>query len=229
MTQDFINLLSKEQKIRLGFYQEFENEADKAYNFVMQPTNNEPATIPSELDASLKDDGIYLIDVNGNAVKFVGDETETIHNTAYIGIVDGFKRLKVSMNEFEAPLQEKNFNRDSIKDYDGYIKYELDALMDWNGEDNTKHILIQNPALKDKLKDGEYIPALGQLAFIWYHRNQVNEALKFIGCKPLSQSWTWSSSEISANTAWYVYFGDGGTNNTDGKYYAYVVRAVAAF
>ena len=228
MTQDFINLLSKEQKIRLGFYQEFENEADKAYNFVMQPTNNEPATIPSELDASLKDDGIYLIDVNGNAVKFVGDETETIHDTAYIGIVDGFKRLKVSINEFEEPLQEENFNRDSIKDYDGYIKYELDALMDWNGEDNTKHILIQNPALKDKLKDGEYIPALGQLAFIWYHRNQVNEALKFIGCKPLSQSGTWSSTEYSAYYAWYVNFNDGGTNYYN-KYYASVVRAVAAF
>ena len=228
MTQDFINLLSKEQKIRLGFYQEFENEAYKAYNFVMQPTNNEPATIPSELDASLKDDGIYLIDVNGNAVKFVGDETETIHDTAYIGIVDGFKRLKVSINEFEAPLQEDNFNRDSIKDYDGYIKYELDALMDWNGEDNTKHILIQNPALKDKLKDGEYIPALGQLVFIWYHRNQVNEALKFIGCKPLSQSYTWSSTEYYGHSAWGVYFNDGSTYSNS-TYSAYVVRAVAAF
>ena len=227
MIQDFIKLLTKEQQIRLGFFMDFYHEADKAYNFVMQPTNNEPATIPSELDASLKDDGIYLIDVNGNAVKFVGDETETIHDTAYIGIVDGFKRLKVSMNEFEAPLQEKNFNRDSIKDYDGYIKYELDALMDWNGEDNTKHILIQNPALKDKLKDGEYIPALGQLAFIWYHRNQVNEALKFIGCKPLSQSTTWSSTEYSAYFAWYVYFYDGFTFNI--KYNALVVRAVAAF
>ena len=229
MTQDFINLLSKEQKIRLGFYQEFENEADKAYNFVMQPTNNEPATIPSELDASLKDDGIYLIDVNGNAVKFVGDETETIHDIAYIGIVDGFKCLKVSINEFEAPLQEENFNRDSIRDYDGYIKYELDALMDWNGEDNTKHILIQNPALKDKLKDGEYIPALGQLAFIWYHRNQVNEALKFIGCNPLSQSYTWSSTECNAYNAWGVSFYDGYTNSYYSKYNAYVVRAVAAF
>lgn len=228
MTQDFISLLSKEQKIRLGFYQEFDENAENAYNFVMQPTNNEPATVPSALTEGLKDGGIYLIDVKGNAIKFIGDETETVHDIAYIGIVDGFKRLKVSVSEFEHALQEDNFNRDSIKDYEGYIKYELDALMDWNGEENTKHILLQNPALKDKLKEGEYIPALGQLAFIWYHRNQVNEALKFIGCKPLSRSSTWSSTEHSAYIAWIVYFNDGYTG-INGKSLAIVVRAVAAF
>ena len=230
MTQDFISLLSKEQKIRLGFYQEFDENAEQAYNFVMQPTQ---VVAAQELNLAetlnnLNDDGIYLIDVQGNAIKFIGDETETVHDIAYIGIVDGFKRLKVSVSEFEHALQEDNFNRDSIKDYDGYIKYELDALNDWNGEENTKHILLQNPALKDKLKEGEYIPTLGQLAFIWYHRNQVNEALKFIGCKPLSQSGTWSSTEYSASFAWFVRFYDG---NPYGyiKYYALVVRAVAAF
>ena len=200
MSQDFINLLSKEQKIRLGFYQAFENNADKAYNFVMQPTDNEPATASLELDASLKDDGIYLIDVNGKAVKFVGDETETVQGIAYIGIVEGFRSLKVSVSEFKAPLHNENFNCKSIKDYDGYIKYELDAMMAWNGEENTKHICIQNPALKYELKDGEYLPALGQLAFIWYHRHQINEALKFIGCKLLSQSNNWSSKHLVGTT-----------------------------
>lgn len=230
MTQDFISLLSKEQKIRLGFYQEFDENAANAYNFVMQPTQVVAAQEPNFAETlnNLNDDGIYLIDVKGNAIKFVGDETETVHDIAYIGIVDGFKRLKVSVNEFEHVLQEDNFNRDSIKDYEGYIKCELDALMDWNGEENTKHILLQNPALKDKLKEGEYIPALGQLAFIWYHRNQVNEALKFIGCKPLSQSYTWSSTEGSAYYAWGVNFSDGNTYYGY-KYNADVVRAVAAF
>lgn len=228
MSQDFINLLSKEQKIRLGFYQAFENNADKAYNFVMQPTDNEPATASLELDASLKYDGIYLIDVNGNAVKFVGDETETVQDIAYIGIVEGFRSLKVSVREFKAPLHNENYNCESIKDYDGYIQCVLDALMDWNGEENTKHICIQNPALKHALKEGEFIPALGQLAFIWHHRNQVNEALKFIDRNPLSQSIVWSSTEFSTDYAWFVYFYDSYIT-TSNKSKVIVVRAVAAF
>ena len=229
MAQDFINLLSKEQRIRLGFYQEFKDDAEKAYNFVMQSTDNELPIHTSEFGENLKDDGIYLVDVNGNTVKFVGDKTdETVHRIAYIGIVEGSKRLKVSVNEFKKPLQDENFNRDTIKYYDGYIKYGLDALMDWNGKENTKHILIQNPQLMSFLKEGEYIPALGQLAFIWHHRNELNEALEFVGCNPLSQTYTWSSTEECDIYNWFLYFSNCSINNIN-KLNRFTVRPVADF
>ena len=228
MTQDFINLLSKEQKIRLAFYQEFKNDAEKAYNFVMQPTINENQTNNSEFGVNSKNDGIYLIDVNGNAVKFVGDKTEMIQGIAYIGIVEGYKRLKVAVNEFKTPLQDEKFDCDSIKDYEGYVKYRNDALMDWNGNENTKHILIQNPQLTFILKEGEYIPSLGQLVFIWEHRNEINKALEFIGCNPLSQSYTWSSTERYNTDNWYLHFSDGYINDMP-KLNGFVLRPVADF
>lgn len=228
MEQDFINLLSKEQRIRLGFYQEFKNDAEKAYNFVMQSTDNELSTNASEFGENLKDDGIYLIDVKGNAVKFVGNKTERVHGIAYIGIVEGSKRLKVSVNEFKKPLQDEKFDCDSIKDYDGYVRYRNDALMDWNGKENTKHILIQNLNLTLYLEEGEYIPALGQLVFIWDHRNKVNEALEFIGCNPLSQSYTWSSTERYNTDNWYLHFSDGSINDMP-KLNGFVLHPIADF
>lgn len=238
MNNNFTELLSKEEKIRLGFYTEFEGNAQQAYDFIMQPKTTVPDASPSgqevtvpldSSEVSKLSDGIYLIDCHGGVTPFVGDETETIHDTAYIGVVGGGHALKVALNEFRSPLQESDFDRDTIRDYGRYLPYEIDALCDWDGEQNTEHILLQNPALKERLKDGEFIPSLAQLAFlIWHNRNAINEALEFVGGTPLSDSYCWCSTEGSATGAWYVN-GSGGYVLSGSKYNSFVVRAVCAF
>lgn len=231
MSQDFTNLLSTEQKIRLGLYQAFKGDAEKAYDFVMQSAQVAPAHWAPLPGTSTNDDGIYLIDEYGRVIKFNDSEPETPRDTSYIthiGIIDGSRSLKVSVKAFEAQVQNYNFERDSIKDFSGYIKCELDALMDWDGEKNTKHILTQCPTLENELKEGEYIPSLGQLAFIWHHRHQINKALNVIGYNPLSWSTIWSSTEYDAVNGWNVDFTDGSVYYAC-KYITYTVRAVADF
>lgn len=231
MSQDFTNLLSTEQKIRLGLYQAFKGDAEKAYDFIMQSAQVTPTQWMPLPGTSTNDDGIYFIDEYGRVIKFNDSEPEIPRDTSYItyiGIIDGSRSLKVSVKSFEAHVQDYNFERDSIKDFSGYIKCELDALMDWDGEKNTKHILTQCPALENELKDGEYIPSLGQLAFIWHHRHQINKALNFIGYNPLSWRAIWSSTEFDAIHGWNVDFTDGGVYYAC-KYVTYTVRAVADF
>lgn len=231
MSQDFTNLLSTEQKIRLGLYQAFKGDAEKAYDFVMQSAQVAPTHWAPLPGTSTNDDGIYLIDEYGRVIKFNDSEPETPRDTSYIthiGIIDGSRSLKVSVKAFEAQVQNYNFERDSIKDFSGYIKCELDALMDWDGEKNTKHILTQCPTLENELKEGEYIPSLGQLAFIWHHRHQINKALNFIGYNPLSWRTIWSSTEYDAVNGWNVDFTDGSVYYAC-KYITYTVRAAADF
>lgn len=231
MSQDFTNLLSTEQKIRLGLYQAFKGDAGKAYDFIMQSAQVTPTQWMPLPGASTNDDGIYFIDEYGRVIKFNDSEPEIPRDTSYIthiGIIDGSRSLKVSVKAFEAQVQNYNFERDSIKDFSGYIKCELDALMDWDGEKNTKHILTQCPALENELKDGEYIPSLGQLAFIWHHRHQINKALNFIGYNPLSWRTIWSSTEYDAVNGWNVDFTDGSVYYAC-KYITYTIRTVADF
>lgn len=231
MSQDFTNLLSTEQKIRLGLYQAFKGDAEKAYDFIMQSAQVTPTHWMPLPETSTNDDGIYFIDEYGRVIKFNDSEPETPRDTSYIthiGIIEGSRSLKVSVKAFEAQVQNYNFERDNIKDFSGYIKCELDALMDWDGEKNTKHILTQCPALESELKDGEYIPSLGQLAFIWHHRHQINKALNFIGYNPLSWRTIWSSTEYDAVNGWNVDFTDGSVYYAC-KYITYNIRAVADF
>ena len=231
MSQDFTNLLSTEQKIRLGLYQAFKGDAEKAYDFIMQSAQVTPTQWMPLPGTSTNEDGIYFIDEDGKVIKFNDSESEIPRDTSYItyiGIIDGSRSLKVSVKSFEAHVQDYNFERDSIKDFSRYIKCELDALMDWDGEKNTKHILTQCPALKNELKDGEYIPSLGQLVFIWRHRHQINKALNFIGYNSLSWHTIWSSTERDVVNGWNVDFTNGAVFY-DCKELTYTVHAVADF
>mgnify|MGYP000030050225 FL=1 len=81
-----------------------------------------------------------------------------------------------------------------------------------------------------------YLPCLMELGVLCAYRDEINKAMKEIGCpdecllptEDSDETWVWSSSENSQNGSWVVnfssgYFGDGG------KYGSFMVRAVAAF
>lgn len=81
-----------------------------------------------------------------------------------------------------------------------------------------------------------YLPCLMELGVLCAYRDEINKAMKEIGCpdecllptEDSDETWVWSSSEGSQSGSWGVYF-------SVGSFYSYykcgsgVVRAVAAF
>ena len=81
-----------------------------------------------------------------------------------------------------------------------------------------------------------YLPCLMELGVLCAYRDEINKAMKEIGCpdecllptEDSDETWVWSSSEGSQYNSWYVYF-SGGYFNYYSKYNSFMVRAVAAF
>ena len=175
--------------------------AQKCWDFVRgdEAKKQEPAT------EQLRD-GVYLIDTKGNAVRYDGETTETVNDTAYIGIVQGSHSVAISLHD----VSEDEITLTSKKD-DGkghYIDSYMDAVQDWQGKKNTEHLQAVglNPAIQ--LKDGEYIPTLAELYLICLNRKAINAAMRFVGGQELA-GWYWSSTEFSATYAWNLYLGNG--------------------
>ena len=172
-------------------------------------------------------DGVYLIDTKDNAVRYDGEDTETVNDTAYIGIIQGSHSVAISLRD----VSEDEITLTSKKD-DGkghYIDSYMDAVQDWQGKKNTEHLQAVglNPAIQ--LKDGEYIPTLAELYLICLNRKAINAAMRFVGGQELA-GWYWSSTEYSATNAWHLYLNDGSANNWNTKAtYTYRVRPVSAF
>ena len=81
-----------------------------------------------------------------------------------------------------------------------------------------------------------YLPCLMELGVLCAYRDEINKAMKEIGCpdecllptEDSDETWVWSSSEGSQSYSWSVYFSYGSFGSY-GKYGSGMVRAVAAF
>lgn len=171
-------------------------------------------------------DGVYLIDTKGNAVRYDGETTECVNDTAYIGIVQGSHSVAISLHD----VSEDEITLTSKKD-DGkghYIDSYMDAVQDWQGKKNTEHLQAVglNPAIQ--LKDGEYIPTLAELYLICLNRKAINAAMRFVGGQELA-GWYWSSTECSAPDAWGLDLGYGYANFGTKATSTVRVRPVSAF
>ena len=81
-----------------------------------------------------------------------------------------------------------------------------------------------------------YLPCLMELGVLCAYHDEINKAMKEIGCpdecllptEDSDETWVWSSSEYSQSGSWFVGFSSGNFNGSN-KYYSSMVRAVAAF
>lgn len=81
-----------------------------------------------------------------------------------------------------------------------------------------------------------YLPCLMELGVLCAYHDEINKAMKEIGCpdecllptEDSDETWVWSSSESSQYYSWGVSFSNGGFSYGN-KYYSSMVRAVAAF
>ena len=171
-------------------------------------------------------DGVYIIDCKGNAVRYDGETTESVNDTAYIGIVQGSHSVAIALQD----VSEDEITLTTGKD-DGkgrYIDNYLDAVQDWGGKGNTERLkqIGLNPAIQ--LKDGEYIPTLAELYLICLNRKTINAAMRFVGGQELA-GWYWSSTEYSATGAWNLGLNGGGALNYAKATDTGRVRPVSAF
>lgn len=82
-----------------------------------------------------------------------------------------------------------------------------------------------------------YLPCLMELGVLCAYHDEINKAMKEIGCpdecllptEDSDETWVWSSSESSQSNSWNVSFSNGGFFSSVVKYFSYMVRAVAAF
>ena len=81
-----------------------------------------------------------------------------------------------------------------------------------------------------------YLPCLMELGVLCAYHDEINKAMKEIGCpdecllptEDSDETWVWSSSEGSQASSWSVFFSYGSFGNSN-KCLSVMVRAVAAF
>lgn len=81
-----------------------------------------------------------------------------------------------------------------------------------------------------------YLPCLMELGVLCAYHDEINKAMKEIGCpdecllptEDSDETWVWCSSEYSQGSSWFVGFSYGNFNGSN-KYGSNMVRAVAAF
>ena len=189
-------------------------KAKECYDFI----NEEPAK-----DEAKRRDGIYLIYHNGEVKPYTDGRSN--ENVRYIGVVHNGHSFALALNDITDVALLPNGKKAGKRKR---LDRECDAIYDFDSAKNTEALSEDNPALRDVLNEGEAIPALGVLNIIAHLRDEINEALAYIGGQELKDTWYWSSTEGSLYGAWGVNFSNGITFSNF-KSYANAVRAVAAF
>lgn len=227
--------MTEKQELKLQLLKEFAISTEpesvdfcrKAYEFLAE---NEATPQAGAIAAQQEPDGVYLVFDGGKHVLFTGkNNVDDCKRCIGIGVKWGRKSVMVALHD-EADGEEiiLSANKDTTK-YGGYINAYLDAVADWNGKTNTKHLKEIGLNGKIALPDGWYIPSLGELYFVFLNRRAINAALEFVGGKRIDNYWYWTSTEYSVTNAWYLRLGIGYVFNTSKTSYTCRVRAVSAF
>lgn len=207
-------------------------DAEKANTFVM---GKDEKPVQAQLPKSGIEDGIYLVHADGKATLFELEYTKDDpmdSEVVAIGLKMGSFGIKIALHD-EANgdgitlTTKENGNEENDQAY--YTDKYDDAVADMDGARNTNHLRnILNPQIK--LADDWYIPSLGELYRIFINKKAINAALEFAKGDKLQDRWYWTSSELSAANAWYLYLNDGLANGWNAKASnADRVRAVSAF
>ncbi len=179
-------------------------KTDKAVTGPLPKTANNPEPVTLA-------DGVYIVTKDGRADKFTGTNLilDCDNPVIGIGVKLGDRAVVVALTDAAGGKDVTLPANDDTTDYDGYIPEYIDAVADWNGKTNTDHLreIGLNPAIN--LKDGEYIPSVGEMYLIYTHRKEINAALRHVGGQEIPGEWYWTSTEFSAANAWHLGLSDG--------------------
>lgn len=231
-----MKIMSEKSNLKMQLLQQMGNDIEKAkaaYQWLNEDQDVDTPQVSAAIE--IKPDGIYLIFESGKALPFNPDngvESDQVANDGpvkYIGIKWGSHTLAVALHDQANSNDITLTTKKGSESYKGYIDNYLDAVADWDGKTNTEH-LKQIGLNKDiTLSDNEYIPALGEMLFVFLNRKAVNQALEAVGGTPIDGVWYWTSTESSATLAWHLRLGTGYAYYYTKASSAFRVRAVSAF
>ena len=230
--------MNDEQKLnllRLAINNASDYEEAKSYASFIMGDGSPIATCAPRADNSdertkaVKEDGVYIVTKGLPPVPF-----------GAVGVVDNPEKFDVMVSYHghkwivakedlkgdELPL----FSDDSHpEDTSSFYKCEIEALNDFDMKSCTEH--LRKAGIAFELDADLYIPTAGQLAAMYLFRAELNKALELVGGTSMKEGVYWSSSEISADYSWNVYFFDSNVDNYWGysKYSDYYVRPCTAF
>lgn len=199
--------------------------AQKAYDFVMAESRDFQE---KEVEPNKMTDGIYLIKAVGSPVLFMPECDKK--DCVAVGIKMGSKSIAVALKDAAGGKDVTLTDSEDKTEYDGYINNCADAVADWSGKANTKHLKKIGLNKDIKLEAGQYIPSVGEMYLIYLHKKALNEALEAVGGESIADDWYWTSTEHNSSYAWEVSISDGSLGIWDGKATdSSRVRAVSAF
>lgn len=206
------NVLNEMQQLRLMLTKETNfdlTKAEKLYNFIVDNQQNVSDKPIVNID---KPDGIYYILSPDNIIHESLATDEDKHNSIAVGVKMGDKFANVTLHDAAGGEDIALCQRDKIPC--GSEQFFNDtfwkAMSDWNGEANTNDMRSAlNPDIN--LGENEYIPSVAQLHLILLNIKEINKALVDAGGDPIRDYWYWSSTALSNDNSWIVFFNSGTT------------------
>ena len=232
-----MKIMSEKSNLKMQLLQQMGNDIEKAkaaYQWLNEDQDVDTPQVSAAIES--KPDGIYLIFESGKALPFDPDkgvESDQVANDGpvkYIGIKWGSHTLAVALHDQANSDDITLTAKKDETEYDGYIDTYLDAVANWTGKANTEHLKQIGLSKEISLAENEYIPALGEMLFVFLNRKAINQALEAVGGTPIDGVWYWTSTEHSAPNAWLLDLINGGATGSRTKAsITYRVRAVSAF
>ena len=181
----------------------------------------------AQAESSQLSDSIYLVKADGSCELFNGKNEKT----GWVGVAVklGSKAVTVALHDAADGDDITLTTADDKTGWDGYKDTYLDATADWDGQGNTKHLQEIGLNAAIVLQPGQYIPSVGEMKLVQLFRKELNEALAYIGADEIADKWYWTSTEYSANNAWFLYLSIGIMDYLTKASYKYRVRPVSAF
>lgn len=222
--------MTENQKIKmelLGMFKDVK-AAKEAYQFMQDGESQHQATASDPISGKQLNDGVYYLTADNKAVPYQAALTAP-EDTKGILCVQGERSVVVALKDCNGgEYTTLTIRKDPYKLKGNYIAACLDATYDWNGEANTNHLKDVGLPGSLNLKDGQYIPSMGEMLFIFTHKKDIDNALEKAGGQPIANSWYWTSTEGSAANAWGLHL-DYGPYYTNKSENSLRVRPVSAF
>ena len=194
---------------------------------------------PLKIDATGKANGVYVVTAIGQLV----DKSAATPDCIGVAFISANQKVMISKADATDGTNQtlywgKNLYQQDVPNPE-YLADATAAKADYNGKANTAAIIAGYTALGKDMDSSDmckvletfneggytdwYVPALGQLYEFCSNKTAINEALTAISGNSFTSGNYWSSSEKSANSAWYVGFrNDNVDSNSSKNDYRYV-------